>query len=620
MGVDAPVEIVVIGERLSGDSTLVRLDEVAPSEDLGDVLADVTGLTVRRVGGPLDYATVSIRGSSARQVLVLLDGIPLNPDGSAVVDLSELSLVGLDHVEVYRTGVPLHVAAAPIGGAILLTSGVPSPSVQAQVGSFGSVRIRGGGGDEHIATATEVVRTDGNFPVYDDNGTRFDGLDDHLTRRENNAATAASSRVRWGQNGRVGLLDTAIRDEGVPGPLGASTSALRLRTVRILGGGGVDRTGPRSGDHIRGWGLWRDETLDDRSAEVDGEPDWHRDRVLGVGGSASTERTLNDSVTAGLVATARGEGWQRLDRLNLINDPLQPRFGAVVGADLRFALGSIRLAPSLLGSTLVDPVGGTVLGAVNPRLATTWEGGALRLHGAFATGFRPPDLDELYVDRGGFHGNPDLAPERALGGEVGAKLAGGRSVTGSVEIVGSARDTVDAIVWLENAARVWVPANLGKVRVLGAEGCATLNWGGRFETTAGLTSLYAVVEQGTPDAVGNRVPGVPPVAANGSVAGTPLKGLQLGWDASFAAPMFLDLANAQSAPVRWVHDAFLSVGPVRKTTVELAVHNVLDRFATVVDRDPLAPEAGRGLTPVVDWVGYPLPGRSVWVSVAWAGP
>src|SRR5262245_7677436 len=48
------------------------------SRSVADALRDVAGVTVRDYGGPGSLSLVGIRGSSANQVLYLLDGMPMN--------------------------------------------------------------------------------------------------------------------------------------------------------------------------------------------------------------------------------------------------------------------------------------------------------------------------------------------------------------------------------------------------------------------------------------------------------------------------------------------------------------------------------------------------------------
>ena len=93
-GAEITVEAQAPGARALDDPTSVTIIDVderlSAAADLADVIETATGTTVVQLGGLGDLSAVSIRGSSLRQVQVFLDGVPLNPDGSAVVNLSEL--------------------------------------------------------------------------------------------------------------------------------------------------------------------------------------------------------------------------------------------------------------------------------------------------------------------------------------------------------------------------------------------------------------------------------------------------------------------------------------------------------------------------------------------------
>ena len=69
---------------------------------LPDVLAEATGVHVKRLGGLGAFSTLSLRGSSADQVEVYLDGILLNAAFGGGVDLSNLPLAHVGQIEVYR--------------------------------------------------------------------------------------------------------------------------------------------------------------------------------------------------------------------------------------------------------------------------------------------------------------------------------------------------------------------------------------------------------------------------------------------------------------------------------------------------------------------------------------
>jgi outer membrane receptor protein involved in Fe transport len=608
----ADQEIVVVGQGSEAGAWELALDDRPPSESLADALGEVAGAGIRRLGGPLDYASVSLRGSAPRHVLVLLDGLPLNPDGASAVDLSELSLAGLRSATVHRGPVPVSFAAAPIGGAVALVGGPVLPMASLGVGSHGTARMRVAGGGEGPGAIAEVQRTDGDYRYYDNGGTTFNGLDDHLRRRANNGTNAVTQRLRWSDDGRLGLFDATMRDDGVPGAIGAETESLRLRVVRLLGGGGVDR-GPFG---LRAWALWRDEVLDDRAGELLGTPSWHRDRMLGAGATASASKRATSALRVDGAVSARGEAWERRDRLGLKYEPVRPRLGgtAVLGGE--GASGSIRIAPAVALHGMFDPGGDATSVALLPRIGLRTDG-SVSLRAAAWTGLRPPDLDELYVDRGSFHGNPDLLAERATAVDVGARRATGGPVHVVADTALWARDAADAIVWLENAARVWVPENVGDTRSLGAEALASLDLWGRATAGVSLAAFASEVRAGLPDAVGHAVPGNAPWTATARVEGAPLRWFRTGAEASWLAATPLDLAGVQEAPQRWTLDAWLHWEPVPRLAIDGIVRNALDVFATVVPRDPLAPDAGRTLAPVVDFVGFPLPGRTLALDLTW---
>ena len=107
-----PSEVVEVSERAavapdplatSAAVTVLLPDErVSASADVGSLVESAAGTNVQRLGGIGDFAAVSIRGASLRQVEVFIDGVPLNPDGADVVNLSELPLGAFQRIEVWR--------------------------------------------------------------------------------------------------------------------------------------------------------------------------------------------------------------------------------------------------------------------------------------------------------------------------------------------------------------------------------------------------------------------------------------------------------------------------------------------------------------------------------------
>ncbi|MAP31529.1 MAG: hypothetical protein CMG81_03105, partial [Marinobacter sp.] len=82
---------------------------------VADVLSDQAGVQIRQSGGLGSASSVSIRGSTSRQVQVVLDGMLLNDPVTGGVDLGKLSLTDVSRIQVYPSGAPAQLPQAGIG-------------------------------------------------------------------------------------------------------------------------------------------------------------------------------------------------------------------------------------------------------------------------------------------------------------------------------------------------------------------------------------------------------------------------------------------------------------------------------------------------------------------------
>ncbi|MBU2955007.1 TonB-dependent receptor [Marinobacter sp. F3R08] len=88
--------------------------------NLADVLGSQTGVQIRQGGGLGSSSAISIRGSTSRQVQVILDGMVLNDPVTGGVDLGKLSLNDIQRIQVYPSGAPAQLAQTGIGGTVVL--------------------------------------------------------------------------------------------------------------------------------------------------------------------------------------------------------------------------------------------------------------------------------------------------------------------------------------------------------------------------------------------------------------------------------------------------------------------------------------------------------------------
>ena len=127
-----------------GTVTVIRPDDYkGEQKDLPDLLKMVPGVHVRELNGKGQYTTVSVRGSTAAQVGVFVDGVLFNLGGDAAADISTIPVHNVERIEVYRGYIPARFGGTFMGGVINVVTKRPTKAnVQASFGksSFGGYK------------------------------------------------------------------------------------------------------------------------------------------------------------------------------------------------------------------------------------------------------------------------------------------------------------------------------------------------------------------------------------------------------------------------------------------------------------------------------------------------
>ncbi len=109
-----------------GTVTVIRPEEFkGEQKTLPDLLKEVPGVHVREVNGKGQYTTVTIRGSTAAQVGVFVDGVMTNLGGDSAVDISTIPVKNVERIEVYRGYIPARFGGTFIGGVINVVTKKP---------------------------------------------------------------------------------------------------------------------------------------------------------------------------------------------------------------------------------------------------------------------------------------------------------------------------------------------------------------------------------------------------------------------------------------------------------------------------------------------------------------
>jgi len=105
------------------------------------------GLVILQSGGPGTRATARIRGGSASQTLVLIDGAIMNSGTDGAYNFANLMVNDIEKIEILRGAQGMLWGADAIGGVINITTkkgkGVPQAGAFFEYGSFASIREGG---------------------------------------------------------------------------------------------------------------------------------------------------------------------------------------------------------------------------------------------------------------------------------------------------------------------------------------------------------------------------------------------------------------------------------------------------------------------------------------------
>lgn len=499
-----PAVVVASGDtvRIAMSPVALRLDAVAVREaadpvrlsaarDAGRARSDgavstadaVAALPFVSARGGRAGVALSMRGSRPEQVLVLLDGVPLNDPATGSADLSDVPLAAIGSVAAVPGTDASRWGSGAAGGVLALASGSGS-LLSASSGSYGARAIEGRSGASargwrlHGGGGWSSARNDFEFAV----DRARQGLPDSTARR--NDADEERLALFGGASGdRVAITAFASRVErGLPRPVGANSAALREDRRRLLARAQAD---------LSGWTVAAGARLLDLE---------YHDPARVVTATTASSRSLEAEAhrEVGAIAIRVGGGSDRVAATTLSTRE-RPRAFASLAASR--ALSSLRFDLALRGDAVRDA------GAhLSPSASAAWRAGVLQLHARAAQGFRAPSFHDLYVASSVAAQARDVRPERVLlDAEVGARW-GGTALAASAAAF--ARQTRDAIVWLPGSFS-WSPNNVERERVHGAEGRLLVGrgslslegWAGAYRTRARIDG-YDVPTPYAPQAAG----------------------------------------------------------------------------------------------------------------------
>ena len=142
-------DIVIQAKRDSTQDTAFKISlsseqiRNSPARTLGELLAQIPGIEIIENGAGSGQKQISIRGSNPNQVLVLLDGIPLNDPLTGEADLNLIPLSIIEDVSIHKGGNAAQSGGGSLAGQVdIRTKSLNKSELQVGV-SAGSFEARG---------------------------------------------------------------------------------------------------------------------------------------------------------------------------------------------------------------------------------------------------------------------------------------------------------------------------------------------------------------------------------------------------------------------------------------------------------------------------------------------
>ncbi len=556
-------------------------------ERVADLARAAPGVLVRDYG--LNQpATVSLRGSSADQVMVLLDGIPLNSSAGGGLDLSTLPAALVERAEVVRGAVGARYGAGAVGGVLSLQTRRPLPGERSwfgelSYGSFGTAEVAtgvaGALGERVTALGSAFAYgSDGDFPYsYAERPT---SAPDERTPavRANNQARRFGGLARLSFTGEVEgdvLVEADGGERGVPGSYRFPTSDLKQEDQRALLGSRIafgaaglrfeGRLGGRLG-RLR-LGTW---------AEA-GDP---QDEALLDAGFSASGLFGRHAVELGLTG---GREWLSSTGHGA---PARSRLG-VYAAD-EFTWRWLTVVPALRFERVGRDDGWS------PKLgASAAVGEHVALKANAGRSFRSPSFGELYLESGLLIPNPELVPETGTYVDLGPEVRWAGLTVSAAGFWGLYDDIIVYELYPPRRAR---PYNLGRAEVWGGE-LEALFHRGPLDLSAAYTLTFSANRYDDPRFLDKELPYRPRHRLHARASATYWR-LAGHVDADLQSEQFTNRSNTTTQP-GWARvDVGASV--VLDRSLGLSLHAEFKNLLDSSDEDLYA---------------YPLPGRSFHLAV-----
>ena len=613
---------------------LKRQDFINQKQTIAEILQTQTGIQIQQSAGLGSYAAINIRGSSAHQIMVYLDGIPLNSANGGGVNLNNIPLETIEKIEIYLNQAPIQFVTQYQGGVVnLITRRHQSKAyneIKLMKGSYGAQKI-----SLFHQNQTQLNRktlswllqgnyqsAENHYPILNDNQTNFNPYDDRIEPRYN-AQTEQKSflgKLRYSLSNTETLSTQLLYNlnlNHLPNQQNTQNNNAYLQTTQ-------NSLKLSYQNHALADSPWIAQT----NINLLQTHLHFYDNLSQIGLGKQNNRYQTDSLQAQqylensyqlspnwLLTWQNTFFWKqdtyrthfKLDN-TFLNNTTSKRQRQTLQYSLSLPLEHTSgwlFTPSLTIQKFDDtPSQPQDTDAPIHEWNTTWQLGTLyplnahhQLKARISTGIRQPSFFEKYSDRGLIVGNPELKKETSLQKEIGYRYQQTPKTfiqKALFEIQLYQNQTQHIIVQSYDARGIGRSDNLSQATIQGIE--THLNLQLSTHTELDLNSRYQSTHtQSNYSAYHNKqLPNLPTTTATATLK-QQIYAWHLYYQFHYESPVYLERSNLLTTPAKQLHD--LSLSYIQKQwQLNLQIHNFTDQKVEYFN-------------------GYPTPGKTIYLTL-----
>ncbi len=491
----------------SAFSTVIELENFKGEYNTAaELLSFSPGVVVRDFGGLGQMKTLSIRGSSNDQVVVLLDGMRLNSPIGGGVDLSTIPVNYVERFEIIRGGASALAGSDAIGGVVnIVTKDTDKPFTfgSATYGSYNTFALNLSRaqkiGNLSYLLAFSHAQSDGDF--------KFKSVNDLTLTRINNEFHAESLLGKidydFGNGWKIGAINEFFYDDrGVPGLGEFQQANSNQKDLRNLTGINISKeqfVKPEMDLNINIFNRYDRLEFTNPTPTV-GIPIDTLSKTLSFGVNPKLTWFAPGNQIFTFATELRGDVLRNDD----FNNPERLTFSLFAGDEISLRDGLIFINP--IARLDVWKTWGEAVGTdagLSPKLGVIVSPlDYLSFKGNIGRSFRAPSFGELFFPEEGFiGGNPDLKPETSIDFDIGFVLSHPKAVFEANYF----RNRIDDLILFVFVSAIRIePRNLRKVDEQGVETSLLLKPTDYFNLFAGYTFLDGEIQD-----TGAQLPGRP---------------------------------------------------------------------------------------------------------------